>query len=370
MKLRLSLKINTPTILIVNFMLAFFFAKTLAMPSLVANGLIAGTGLLNLGYCMLKRSFPAKYFLIGAFFSLSMMLSILYNSNASWMELLWVWCFLGVALVLAQWTISSATISKVFIVVLAVFAVQIISGVDPQKALAGISGNNISIIILFFVILIYIKRDEENKKISYWPCAAAILLSLWGNGRAGLLASGLLTVLLFLYDYINVSKFRISTLLRIGIVGAIAFMLVQHYFGDYLASLTDKIDRYGYTSSRTDIWAEYLRAALRSVPNLLFGVLRDTSTPLLNFYGGNVHNAFLALHSNYGIFCLIFVLVSLVKSLFVFLRHKKLVYAIMIIVWCCRSIFDWTGFPGIFDVLFFYFLIQSDMLQRNASQRR
>ena len=333
---------------------------------MISNTLIAGMGMLNLGYSMIKRRLPKKYLLMGFLFTFSMILSILYNENASWMELLWVWCFLGVALVLAQWKINSSAILKVFLIVIAVFAVQIISGVDPQEALVGISGNNISVIVLLFVLLLYMMREEEGRKITYWPCAVAILLSLWGNGRAGMLSSGLLAVLLFLYDYIKVSKFHISTLLKIGIVGAIAFMLVGRFFGDYLASLTAKVDYYGYTSSRTEIWAEYLHSAATSLPDFLFGVLPDVDTPLLVSYAGNTHNAFLMLHEKYGIACFIFVVYGFFKSFFTYIRSKKFVFAIMMIVWCCRSMFDWTGFPGIFDVLFFYFLIHSDTVRRKA----
>ena len=34
-------------------------------------------------------------------------------------------------------------------------------------------------------------------------------------------------------------------------------------------------------------------------------------------------------------------------------------YLIVFVVWFVRSMFDWTGFPGIFDILFFYFLLVS-----------
>lgn len=286
------------------------------------------------------------------------------------MELLWVWCFLGAALVLAQWPVTSSAILKTFLVVLVVFGAQIVAGIDPQEALSGISGNNISVIVLLFVLLLYMKREEEGKKISYWPCAAAILLSLWGNGRAGLLASALLTALVFLYDYVKISKFRISTLIKIGFAAIVVIWLINHYFGNYLDSLNKKVEHYGYSSSRSEIWAEYLRNAFTSLPNFLFGVLANDNTPLYTFYGKNTHNAFLMLHEKYGIICFVFVVYGFFRAFFTYIRRKKAIFAIMMAVWFCRSMFDWTGFPGIFDALFFYFMIHSDIIRHKAQLAR
>ncbi len=354
------IRVNTPAILASFFLLSFFYAKVIDMPTMISNGLIAGMGIVCFLYCLIKGKFSTKHVLLCSGLSLCMLVSILYNGNASYLELLWCWCFVGVAGILAYFPISSQTVTGVFIIVSITFAAMIIGGVDPQEGLASQSGNMISVIILFYVFLIYIKRYEEKKKIIFWPCLLAILFSVWGNGRSGLLSSVLLFVLIFLYGYFFVEKKKISTLLKVLVLVAIGLFLLDHYFGAYIELFESKLDKYGSSSVRTEIWAEYIDQASASIGPLLFGVPTEYGSgngTLLATY--TLHNSFVSLHAEYGLVGFLYVACSLLIFVRKFWIRKEYLYLIVIFVWFIRSMFDWIGFPGIFDVIFFYFLLKS-----------
>ncbi len=363
----IKVKINMPEILASVFLLTFFYAKLIEMPATISNGIIAFTGITCLAYSMIKQKVSQQLIFWGIILSVLMLCSTLYNGNSSFLELLWIWCFLGAACILAYFPISSKVITRVFILVSVTFAILIVLGTDPQKALASVSGNNISVVVLFYVMLIYMKRYEENLSVIYWPCIAAIAFSIWGNGRAGILASVLMLFLVFLYGYFFVKGKKISTLIKVAALVIIAIFLMQKYFGSYIETLIDKMNRYGNTSIRTEIWKEYLGAVFGSLGAFFLGApTMYSSLPLLSNVGGNPHNAFLVLHTKYGIIGFLYGMFSIVYSSCGFLSKKKYMYIIIVLVWGLRSMFDWTGFPGIFDVIFFYLLIKNMELSKQT----
>lgn len=361
-------KINIPGILATAFLLVFFFAKLIDMPAIISNGMIAFTGITCFAYSLFKQKVSQQTLFWGILLSVMMICSTSYNGNSSYFEVLWLWCFWGVACIFAYFPISSKVITRVFIIVSIVFSVLIVLNTSPQDALASASGNNISVIVLFYVMLIYIKRYEEKKNVIYWPCIAAVVFSIWGNGRAGILASAIMLILVFFYGTFSVKRKKFGALLRVGVLLVIAAFLMQRYFGSYIETLTYKMDRYGNTSIRTEIWKEYITAALGSVKSFLLGPPTVTgSTPLLSSFDGNAHNAFLVLHSKYGIIGFLYVLFSVISYSFRFLNNKRYMYIIIILVWGFRSMFDWTGFPGVFDVIFFYFVIKNMELKKRTA---
>ena len=348
-------KIDTPSVLTVVFLLTFFCAKTFPLPDIAANGLIA-----CLVYVMHNEKVSSSYILIASVMTMLILVSMAYNGNASIPEVLWVWCYLGVALILTKYKISSNLLSIVVVIVAFIYGLQILLGVEATDAISSGSGNNISTYILFYVMLVYLKRHEERKKIVYWPSVVAIALSVWGNGRAGILASVVMLILLFLYDYIYVNKGRIGVLLKIIAILIIAMIAMNLYFDSYIESLSAKIDRYGYSSVRTEIWKEYLNSAFDSVWNLIFGVpISYSNTPTFARYSGNPHNAFIMLHIKYGLVGFLCVCATSIFFVIKYFKKKNYLSLIVFITWFIRSMFDWTGFPGIFDVLFFYLAIKS-----------
>lgn len=353
-------KISIPEIIVLCFLITFFCVKTISMPHMISNGLIAFSGVTCFGYAMLKRKVSLWQFLLAIGLSILMLMSIIFNGNSSILEILWIWCYFGVAIMLKNFSIDSKKISCLLLVITLVYGIKILSGMTAASAIGGDSGNSIATYILFYAFLIYIKRYEEGKNVIYWPCIIAIALSIWGNGRAGLLASIIMFILIFVYDYKCVTKEKKTLLKKVIALIICAILIISVFLRPYIETFFIKFYNYGYSSVRTKIYLEYIINSFKSIGNFMFGVpMISDNTPLLTTYSANPHNAFLMLHAKYGIIGFSYVLLMLIRFVIKHFKEKKYLYLIVFIVWFVRSMFDWTGFPGIFDVLFFYFLLSS-----------
>lgn len=351
-------KINIPEMLVLFFLITFFCAKTFFSLDLLINGMIAFAGIVCFVYAALKRKVLLWQWFVAFGLSMLIFVSAIYNGNASILEILWVWCYFGVAIMLKNFKIDSKKISYLLIAITLIYGTSILLGIEATDAIGTGSGNNISTYILFYAFLIYIKRYEEGKKVVYWPSIIAIALSIWGNGRAGLLSSLILFGLVFLYDYKFVSKEK-NALLRKTCILAIGLLFVASLFlKSYIETFFIKLVKYGYSSVRSEIFLEYIVNSLKSIGNFMFGVpMISATTPLLTKYSANPHNAFLMLHAEFGIIGFSYVILMLSRFIIKNFKEKKYMYFIIFIVWFVRSMFDWTGFPGVFDILFFYFVL-------------
>ena len=223
----MKIKINIPEIIVLCFLITFFCAKTISMPHMLSNGMIAFSGIVCFGYAFIKHKVSLWQILLAVGLSVLMFISTIYNGNSSILEILWIWCYFGVAIMLKKISIKSKKISCLLLVITLIYGIKILLGVSAVDAIGGDSGNNIATYILFYVFLIYIKRYEEGKSIVYWPSIIAIALSIWGNGRAGLLASIIMFVLIFLYDYKCVSKGRKTLLIKVIVLLIVAVLITQ-----------------------------------------------------------------------------------------------------------------------------------------------
>lgn len=351
-------KISTSDAIVLAFLITFFCAKTFPMPDLLANGMIAISGVVCFMYALIQNKILLWQLLVAIGLSVLMFISLIFNGNASVLEILWVWCYFGAAIMLKNFSIDSRKITYLLLAITSIYGIEILLGIDATDAIGAGSGNNISTYILFYVFLIYIKRYEERKKIIYWPCLIAIVLSIWGNGRAGLLASIIMFILVFWYDYKFVSNQKKETLKKVGILASGALLLACIFLGSHIETFFEKLIKYGFTSVRIKIYLEYITNSFKSIGNFLLGVpMISENNPLLTKYAGNPHNAFLMLHAKYGIIGFSYVILMLKHFFTKYRKEKKYVYLIIFTVWFVRSMFDWTGFPGVFDVLFFYFLL-------------
>lgn len=350
------------------FLVVFIVAKTMSLPDLLANFLIASSGLLCLAWLVIKQINISRWILVTFFLTILMFISILVNGNASYYELIWTWSYMGVALLFTKSEINSFAIERVYFLVMAIFAFDIVTGVNPQNALSSGSGNNIATYVLFYVILLYMKRYEEGKKIILWPCITAVLFAIWGNGRAGLLASITLAILVISYRFIFEKKGKVKTLIIIVILILSARFILFHYMGEYINTFIYKMNRYGTESIRTAIWGEYFQKITSNLIYLIFGA-PTMDCHWASLYNGNLHNAFLVAHAKYGLIVFIYIVYSMLQVSCRFIKKKNGYLIIFVMVWFIRSMFDWTGFPGIFDVLFWYFVIKAKEPNRFQGKR-
>lgn len=359
--MKLSLKINVSSILFVLFSYVFMITHVVEIKSLLANFLVALLGILALIISLLKKKNSKQYgylVTVGIIFSLFMLLSIVYNGNADLLDLIWIWCYLGIAILIYENEISQKVYFFVASSIIIWIFAYILSGKDAAQFLTYGSQNNISAYVLFFVIIYYISNIVHNKKQPYILLFLTAAICLWTGSRAGILASFVLIIGNFVCNFLFIKKGKTIELLKWLIVLFVAIWLLNHYFGPYLMPLFYKIERYGNTSIRTEIWSEYLNGAFNSFYNLVLGVnIKDSGFRLLNFYGGNVHNSFLALHAKFGLLPFVDIIILIVKTIKKIITEKKYAFLVVLSTVCVRMYFDWIAFPGLYDVFFWYFFL-------------
>lgn len=353
-------KSKIASVIYVLFAIVFIGVRITNIQPLVGNFLTALIGLLALGYYFLKKGLNKinlYIVLLGAVLTIGMMFAISYNGNADFLDLLWIWSYIGIAVLIYEFNISKKIfwgVAYIFLLVVLVFMFQ---GNAASEFLKVGSENNISAYTIFFVLLGYLAEDN-NKGMRYIPAFLTLAISLWTGSRAGILSAGVLIGCIFINNLFVVKKRRFSTFIKISFFVFAGLWAANHFFGDYMLQFFEKINRYGNTSVRTEIWLEYIRGVFGSFGNFLFGVnMTGANYPLLNYYSGNIHNSFLMVHAKYGIIGALTVFMFMGRSTWKALRCKNALLVIVILVASVRMFFDWIAFPGLYDVIFWLLVI-------------
>lgn len=352
---------KTASFFYILFAIIFIGGHIVDIPPILCNFLIALCGIGALGYCILKKGFGGTvsyYIVLGILFSMLMFLSVFYNGNADYLDILWVWAYLGIGALIYEFDIPTKTYWIVAYAVIALIAAYMLTGGAIDGLLKIGSQNNISTYVFFFVLAGYLSQAKDRKPMQYIPTCLVAAISLWSGSRAGLLAAGVLLVCIFLYNFLAMQKGKLKTLGKILALIILGLLAVIYFFGDYMDAFFHKIQNYGGSSVRTEIWAEYIGGMFDSLRNFVFGVkMSDKQYTLLNYYTGNTHNAFLMLHAKYGIVAFVTVLYYTCKALFRSLAEKNTVLIIVLIATAARMFFDWVAFPGLYDVFIWYVII-------------
>lgn len=353
--INLKVKIYYPTIIYSFFVFIFMLVHVVSIPAVFANLGIAISGLVALMYSFLKRVVPNKIVLAGICFSLLLLFSHFVNGNVDLQEILWIWSYMGVAVILYSFYISSKTLMGIACAVDLFFLYCIFSGIGTSDVIKMGSQNNISVYVLVFTLIAYLKLGEERKRLTYLPALLAIAISGWTASRAGVFASLALIVLLFFYNSVIISGKKFKEFLKALLLIGISIYVATNIFSEYLQLFFEKMDRYGTASLRTMIWSEYFYGITHSLLGFLFGInTRSSEYHWLSYYQGNTHNAYLMLHSKFGIIGFLSVLFIHIKTVFKGLSSKNYTIVIVLAVFTIRSFFDWTGFPGVFDIVIWY----------------
>lgn len=300
-----------------------------------------------------------KGILIAFLMSLAMFFSMVYNGNSHPQHFLWIWSFMGVSLLLYEFGLGRRLGMVLFYVCSLFFVYAAITNTGSAKGiLYGVSENNISTIcILVLIIYLLANLKKEKKRMPYIPALVIMFLSLWTATRSGLFAMGVYLVWAVLYNNIGKGR-KISQIFLLVVLAVSVSVMFDSIYQTFGIGMQEKIDRYGSESIRTSIWRDYLRASFRDGMAFLFGPMaNDSRNGLFYYYSGNAHNAFLELHSKYGLIGFCFVIVYLIKAILKAIRLKEFYLLSLLVISIVRSMFDWTAFPGNFDVIFYFFII-------------
>jgi len=291
--------------------------------------------------------------------SLLMSISILYNENARWVNLLWIWSYLGAALILFKNGIPKILAFTIFYVCCLSFCVVAFRGdLQSNEVLEHGSANNISILCIYCMFLYYISlKDDQNKLLPYIPILIVAFLSLWTANRSGILTCGIF--FLFVFNINNKLSSKKHNRWKNTFVILALIVLVVYFFINFYAqfdvAMESKMERQGMSSARSILWAEYIKGTFDSLGNLFLGVPGNKYL-FLSYYNGNPHNSFLVAHSKFGLVGFLVILYVIFKTGSISVKRKEWVITATLILVVSRSFFDWTAFPGLYDVMFWYFL--------------
>lgn len=353
----LKIEIGGDGFLYILFSGVYLVTHLVAIPTMIANMLIAVVGLLCLIYVATKVKLN-RLIVIGVIATLLMSFSMLFNSNADIYDILWIWAYMGVGALIYYFTINPKLLSVIGYTVLIIFLAVAIMGREAENILTIGSRNNISTFVIFFISVMFLSQKDSDKSLAYIPALGIILISIWTNCRGGILAGAVCLGFVVFNNVFVVKKQRFSSVVKWIVLAVIAFYFTNKYFGQYILELTAKLDRYGNSSVRTEIWKDYWYGVTHRITYLLFGVPgSDSNLTYLHYYSGNTHNAFIMLHSKFGIVGFLFVVINTIRGMLLSVRKNEFVVFVAIITIIARSMFDWTGFPGLYDVIFWYLIL-------------
>ena len=288
-----------------------------------------------------------------------MWFSMLYNENTRPVNLLWIWSYLGAALLLFEFGTSKLFSEIVFYIGCAYFVLRSFNtDLSYANVLGHGSANNLSIICIFLAALLLISLRGKQKSIPYIPTLLILFLSLWTGNRSGLLAATAFFVYSFLINrkWSKTETEKWKTYAVLLLVSLFVVVFVIRYVGFFDEALTYKLERQGMESARSILWKEYLGGMFDSIGNFFLGVPGNTPAyPNLMRYEGNPHNSFFVLHAKYGLLGFIFVVVMLAKAYKRMKRNRDYFLLGVALLVFLRAFFDWSAFPGLYDVLFWYF---------------
>ena len=328
----------------------------LILPTSLSNLFISLTGILCYLYMIFSNRIIRRQLIsISCLYILLMLISRAYNKNADLPELIWNISFTGIAALLYYRKINIICMYIVFYVAAIYCIFLALKGYNIQDGLdVGGSINNISTLLIFLVAPIYLEyhKNSRNDLLPYLPVILTLIISIWTASRAGILSLSVLVLFVVFYNI----KEKKSAYIYVGILILMIFLFGSKFEDIFYSNIIDKMDRYGTDSSRIFIWNEYL-GKLNNFLDVFLGVeYNKTRDFWISFYDGNLHNSFLMLHSKYGLIGFVIMLLWIFRSFVKSLKSHDYIYIYILITVCIRASFDWCAFPGIFDVLFWFYV--------------
>ena len=363
----ISAVVEKKTSKIATFLLCFFsiiyvyIQVANILSDAIGNLLIASIGILGFIYCIYSLNQSIRTLLLACAIILSFLLviSITITGNANYSNVLWVWGYLGMAAILYFFKHKELVVTILFYVITIYLLYNCITNYADLAALVTRSSANALPSLSIFILFIYYYCVYLHKRLNvffYPPLLLCLLISLISGTRGAVLACLFFFVAVFFLVISAESGKRMRNLIILSLSIVILFYLANNYIlsdYDYLFdTIMGKVDNYGNKSSRSEIWSEYIDAAMSNIQNFLFGVpFHSIEYPILHEYDGNTHNAFFELHLKFGIIAFIFFMYNIIKSLIVSFKRVPFFFCLLLLI-IIRSLFDWTAFPGIYDMFF------------------
>ena len=341
------------------FLVSFICTRIISMPDLLANFIPALIGLICFVYVFVKKESNVKEYaiVISLFFSILEIVGIAINNNNSFYDIVWIWSYMGVALIISSYNLNAKLLLMLFYGVAIFFGWFMVQGIAADAVLSIGSENNISVYLLLLLCLYFYSIREKNQ-LPYFPILLTLIITLWSASRSGLISAGLLLLGAALYNYTQI-KGRKNLIVFVIILAFFSYFVSSDSFNSLLEPMETKFRNYGTESLRSLIWDDYFNSAFSDPIQFVFGVkIFNYSNVWLSHYG-NPHNSFLNLHANFGLLGVFFVFFCFLKKIAKVLAQRDFILMVILVTLISRSFFDWTAFSGPYDIFYFAILLTS-----------
>jgi hypothetical protein len=212
--------------------------------------------------------------------------------------------------------------------------------VEFNTVLAGYSRNGYSAVLLAFAGGYVFSRIYRGKQVSLVLMVLVLISSFPLYGRSGIAMAFVLFLVVLCYR-----SLRLAALF--GGAGILCALFSLDLIENYIYGATNFSA--GMESPRSEMLLQYLD----SIDGLSLLTGSDiTQIPIIFEYNNNPHNAFLLLHSYYGV-SMVLLMCLIAASLFKLFLEKKFALLAVAVLFLCRALFDIIYLFGLFDYLLF-----------------
>lgn len=320
---------------------------------MLRNFLIVLVGIIAYIYVFIKkRKNIKKEITINILFVIFLLISTSYNKNSSILETLWIISYFGIASLIYFFPLSEKITKYIYYIVAITFIYFFYRGIDPNIIFKSASRNLVSVILLYHSCLYYMILYKRKKKYDIYPAILTFLLCLWALGRAGILVS----FFLLFFIMMNILKKRKGKIIFLFFI-LIMCCIGEKYLSELFINASKRFEKDGLESSRIILLKEYFYFLKNEVINLVFGVPYSMGE-YLNYHK-NPHNSLLTLHAKFGLLGFLVGFISLGRYFLRKLYNKKKFEFIIGSCLVIRALLDWVAFPGLFDIFFWYIILEN-----------
>lgn len=230
----------------------------------------------------------------------------------------------------------------------AYFLFQMAIGSNPNEIFL-ISQNYVSIIFILSLCVYYIACDQNGKKPEIYPSLIGVAICIWAGGRSGILSAAMLALAtMFAFRKINRTWIVVALLFGVFIYVAILNIdMLSNFYG------LERLGRLGLVDVRDEINSAYIQRISYSFYEFIFGApLNDI--PEISVLGGNPHNSYIRLHTQYGAIGFVLLLGILGYALIRGVVGGAYIFVTVVLVSMLRITSDIAAFHGPLDIVLYY----------------
>ena len=317
-------------------------------------------GIIGIYILLIKR--PENWKLIACFFLLyavSCIMNSFIIGNQSLNGALSSILIFGIGLLLLYSPISYFQGWICFYLIAFFFIIAIILGIPNYSIFVNSSENYISVHLILGISVYYLGLFHSGRKLmlfDLFPPLLCFFLSIWGNGRGGILSSTLLFIfIVFSFIHQHRDKGVALFVIRFFVVASVLILVLK--WDAIMSSFLGlgNMDK-GMESAREFIWLAYFEEIQNSTWYLLNGVPLE-NIPIISDYNNNTHNSFIQFHANNGLLVFVIFLFLYLRSSIYYIRNNVLFFAVAFTIlfrgMTDKFIFGEYGMP-LFVFLSFY----------------